>query len=95
MINRTSYMQPLAKMIETTYADPYDIQKKLYGLENYIRNSNLDRQDLLETETELVKEGESALAEEMIAQIGDKEAENSDGVITGKAINTVENIVSG
>ena len=31
MVNRTSYMQPLAKMIESTYADPYDIQKKLYG----------------------------------------------------------------
>lgn len=52
MVNRTSYMQPLAKMIEATYADPYDIQKKLYGLENYIRNSNLDRRDLLSTEIE-------------------------------------------
>lgn len=47
MVNRTSYMQPLAKMIETTYADPYDIHKKLFGLENYIRNSNYDRQELL------------------------------------------------
>ncbi len=44
MLNRTSYMQPLAKMIETTYADPYDIHKKLFGLENYIRNSNYDRE---------------------------------------------------
>ena len=50
MINRTSYMQPLAKMIETNYADPYDIHKKLFGIENYIRNSNYDRQDLLSTE---------------------------------------------
>jgi len=41
MLNRTSYMQPLAHMIETTYADPYDIHKKLFGLENYIRNSIL------------------------------------------------------
>ena len=47
MVNRTSYMQPLAKMIEDTFADPYDIQKKLYGIENYIKNSNLNRQDLL------------------------------------------------
>ena len=31
MLNRTSYMQPLAKMIETNYADPYDIHKKLFG----------------------------------------------------------------
>ena len=86
MVNRTSYMQPLAKMIEATYADPYDIQKKLYGLENYIRNSNLDRKDLLETEAELVQEGESALADEMIAQIGSNEnAKPDDGVPTGMA----------
>ncbi len=74
MVNRTSYMQPLAKMIESTYADPYDIQKKLYGIENYIKNSNLDRKDLLQTEAELVEEGQSALAEEMIAQLGDEAA---------------------
>ena len=92
MVNRTSYMQPLAKMIETTYADPYDIQKKLYGLENYIRNSNLDRQDLLETEAELVKEGQSALAEEMIAQIGDKEAEIANEGATGMATDVAENL---
>ena len=86
MVNRTSYMQPLAKMIEATYADPYDIQKKLYGLENYIRNSNLDRKDLLETEAELVQEGQSALAEEMIAQIGSNENAKPDyGVPTGMA----------
>ncbi len=86
MVNRTSYMQPLAKMIESTYADPYDIQKKLYGLENYIRNANLDRKDLLETEAELVQEGQSALAEEMIAQIGnDEKSEMIEGTPTGMA----------
>lgn len=86
MVNRTSYMQPLAKMIESTYADPYDIQKKLYGLENYIRNSNLDRKDLLETEAELVQEGQSALAEEMIAQIGnDEKSDMEEGRPTGMA----------
>lgn len=86
MVNRTSYMQPLAKMIESTYADPYDIQKKLYGLENYIRNSNLDRKDLLETEAKLVQEGQSALAEEMIAQIGnDEKSDMEEGRPTGMA----------
>ncbi len=30
-VNRTSYMQPLIKMVESTYADPYDIAKKIYG----------------------------------------------------------------
>lgn len=27
LVNRTSYMQPISKMIESTYADPYDIMK--------------------------------------------------------------------
>lgn len=42
-INKTYYMQPLVHMIESNYADAYDIAKKLYGLENYIKCSNYDR----------------------------------------------------
>lgn len=45
-INKTSYMQPLIKMVESTYADPYEIAKKAYGLERYIKCANLDRIDL-------------------------------------------------
>lgn len=56
VINKTSYIQPIAKMLESTYADPYDISKKLYGMENYIKSSNLDRQDLLSTEAKLLEE---------------------------------------
>ena len=41
MVNRTSYTQPLAKMVETNYADPYDIAKKYFGIENYIKTSDL------------------------------------------------------
>ncbi len=70
MINRTSYMQPLAEMIENTYADPYDIHKKLFGLENYIRNENLDRQDWLIAEKQLVEEGHPEMAEKLIEKIG-------------------------
>lgn len=47
-VNRTSYMQPLIKMIESTYADPYDIARKMYGLDNYIKSENLDRKEVLE-----------------------------------------------
>ena len=71
MVNRTSYMQPLANMIETTFADPYDIHKKLFGIENYIRNSNYDRQELLTEEKQLVEEGHPKLAEELIAELGE------------------------
>ena len=78
MVNRTSYMQPLANMIETTFADPYDIHKKLYGIENYIRNSNYDRQELLTEEKQLVEEGHPELAEELIAELGEEKV-NAEG----------------
>jgi len=42
-VNKTSYMQPLIKMIESTYADPYEIAKKIYGIDTYIKCANLDR----------------------------------------------------
>ena len=77
MVNRTSYMQPLAHLIETTYADPYDIHKKLFGIENYIRNSNYDREELIQEEKELVEEGQVELAEELIAELGEKKGENT------------------
>lgn len=56
VVNKTCFMQPIAKMVESTYADPYDIAKKLYGVENYIKTKNLDRKDLLSTQAELLKE---------------------------------------
>lgn len=45
-LNRTSYLQPLIKMVESTYADPYEIAKKVFGIERYIRCANLDRVDI-------------------------------------------------
>ncbi len=47
-VNRTSYIQPFIKMIESTYADPYDIAKKAYGIDNYIKCQNYDRKEILE-----------------------------------------------
>lgn len=47
-VNRTSYMQPLLKMIESTYADPYEISRKMYALDNFIKSENLDRKETLE-----------------------------------------------
>ena len=74
MLNKTSYMQPLAKMIETNYADPYDIHKKLFGMENYIRNHNLDREELIIEEKMLVEQGKTKEAEELVSSIGDSSA---------------------
>ena len=45
-VNRTSYLQPLIKMVESSYADPYEIAKKFFGLDSYIKCQNLDRVDV-------------------------------------------------
>ena len=45
--NKTSYAQSLIKNLEQTFADPYDVAKKLYGIDNYIKNTNLDRKEVL------------------------------------------------
>ena len=49
-------MQPLMKMIESTYADPYDITKKLYGIESHIKNSNMDNKEVLDTNIDIFDE---------------------------------------
>ncbi len=66
MVNRTSYMQPFAKMIETNYADPYDIHKKLFGIENYIRNSNYDRMELLNIPDNNTNKGDDTMTQGQI-----------------------------
>lgn len=43
VINRTSYFQPILKMIESNYADPYEIRKIAFGIDSYIKRTNLDR----------------------------------------------------
>lgn len=55
LVNRTSYMQPVMQMIESNYADPYDITRKLYGVENYMKCQNYDRKEVLDTAIDLME----------------------------------------
>ncbi|MCQ2744521.1 MAG: VacJ family lipoprotein [bacterium] len=82
MLNRTSYMQPLAHMIETTYADPYDIHKKLFGMENYIRNHNLDRENLF---AEKMQDNKENATKDLIAQ-------KDDDIATGFSADIKDNL---
>lgn len=50
-INNTTYMQPIIKRIEGTYADPYEIVKQADGIEKYIKNENLDRKEVFMEKT--------------------------------------------
>ncbi len=38
-INNTGIYQPFSIFMESAYADPYDINRKFYAIENYIKNS--------------------------------------------------------
>ena len=48
-INRTSYYQDIIKLIESTFADPYEIAKMIYGISDYVRCANLDRVNILDS----------------------------------------------
>ena len=49
MINRTSYYQDIIKMVESTFADPYEIAKMIYGISDYVRCNNYDRINILDS----------------------------------------------
>ena len=43
MINRTSYWQSLIILVESSYADPYEITKTAFGIDGFIKKNNYDR----------------------------------------------------
>lgn len=47
-VNKSYAIQPMAKMVESNYADPYVIAKKFYGVNNYIKLENLDRKNVID-----------------------------------------------
>ncbi|MBR3605510.1 MAG: VacJ family lipoprotein [Candidatus Gastranaerophilales bacterium] len=48
LINRTANIQPIIKMVQSNYADPYDIARKFFGVEKHIKLSNYDRRNIIE-----------------------------------------------
>lgn len=60
LVNSTTYMQPVFKMADT-YADPYEVSKQLYGIEKYIRNTNLDRSKVFKEKSESLNENNNEI----------------------------------
>lgn len=46
IVNRTSCAQAFIESLENGYADPYEITKKLYGVDQYIKNENIDKKEV-------------------------------------------------
>lgn len=59
LVNKTSYMQPFINMVESNFADPYDISRKFYGVESYIKLKNYDRKDILDNAVEEINNQEA------------------------------------
>lgn len=47
LINRTTNIQPLIKMVESNFIDPYDIAKKAYLTDKLIKQKNYDRNNVI------------------------------------------------
>ncbi len=54
LINSTTTMQPIYKMADG-YADPYEVSKQLFGIDKYIKNTNLDRSEVFDAKVLEVK----------------------------------------
>lgn len=50
-INNTVSMQAGIKKIDETYADPYEVAKQLHGFDRFIKNENLDRDEVLKAKS--------------------------------------------
>ncbi len=106
LLNKTTDIQSAAKLVEDSFADPYEIARKFYGADRYIKNSNLDRAEVieqqnkeLEEELELVQENSdneiTATAQNSEDLAGIKKGE--DGALSisdiANAGNNVENVI--
>lgn len=49
-LNDVTLMQPILELADNN-ADPYEVSKQLCGIEDYIKNSNIDRKEVLESQT--------------------------------------------
>lgn len=77
LINRTANIQPMIKMVESNFVDPYDIARKFFGVEKYIKLSNYDRAAVLANlkndydEVELVDKDKKEEMLEVKGEIGE------------------------
>ena len=81
-INRTSYIQTLVQIVESSYADPYEITKKAFGINGYIRKNNFDRVQILSS----LRAETLPNDEENLVPISDKKSDNAQLNVTAKIV---------
>ncbi len=55
-VNNLTLIQPLSNLVEKNYIDPYDIAKKMYGVQVAILENNLDREEIIELKEKEINE---------------------------------------
>ncbi len=55
ILNTSTIIQPITVLADT-YADPYEVSRQLFGLDSYLKISNLDRQSLFNKKVEEQKD---------------------------------------
>lgn len=83
LINRTAYIQPILKMVQSNFVDPYDIARKFFGVEKYIKLSNYDRKEVLSNIKENYDEIELVDSSKSNLQVKGK-IENSENLIVNE-----------
>ncbi len=63
LINRTTFIQPIIKMVESNFVDPYDVAREFYGIDKYIKLSNYDRKNVIENIKETYNDDEKELVD--------------------------------
>ena len=81
-INRSSYIQPLIKMVESNYADPYEIAKKAFGIDNYIKHENFDRVDVISNLNVKVEEAEKKIPVKKTAPATEKKTPEKNNLVS-------------
>lgn len=71
-INRTAKYQPLAKMLESNYADPYDMAKQMYGVQKYIYIENYDRSEVLKEVEKTIENYDDQETDKNIINVSEK-----------------------
>jgi hypothetical protein len=90
-VNRTSFIQPLIKLIEENYADPYEIARKMYGINYFIKAENLDRKEILENGFKQPEELPPDVNPELV-RLPDLKASSQDDLKISEIVNNNEKL---
>lgn len=83
-------------MVESNYADPYDIAKKMYGIDNFIKCQNLDRKETLEKGMKKIEENQ--FQKENFPELVETKPESDDknlNITSNNEVLTVTDIING